>query len=67
MFRPTHYVDITAVEERKRAACMAHRSQDPEGFYGIHTVMGQFRGREHGCKFAEAFVHHNQSRVVGLP
>ncbi|HEV8291208.1 MAG TPA: PIG-L family deacetylase [Tepidisphaeraceae bacterium] len=67
MFRPTHYVDITSVEERKRAACMAHKSQDPQGFYGIHSLMHEFRGREHGCKYAEAFVHHNQSKVVGLP
>jgi len=67
MFRPTHYVDITAVEPRKRAACMAHKSQDPQGFYGIHSLMHEFRGREHGCKYAEAFVHHNQSRPVGLP
>ena len=29
--------------------------------------MHDFRGREHGCKFAEAFVHHNQSRAVVLP
>jgi len=67
MFRPTHYVDITSVEERKRAACMAHKSQDPQGFYGIHSRMHDFRGLEHGCKYAEAFVHHNQSRAVGLP
>lgn len=67
MFRPTHYVDITAVEPRKRAACMAHKSQDPQGFYGIHSLMHEFRGREHGCKYAEAFVHHNQSKLVALP
>jgi len=67
IFRPTHYVDVTNVEEKKRAACMAHQSQQPEGFYGIHTVMMQFRGREHGCKMAEGFVHHNQSKVVDLP
>jgi LmbE family N-acetylglucosaminyl deacetylase len=67
MFRPTHYVDITSVEPRKRDACMAHKSQDPRGFYAIHSLMHEFRGREHGCKYAEAFVHHNQSRVVGLP
>jgi LmbE family N-acetylglucosaminyl deacetylase len=67
MFHPTHYVDITAVEERKRAACMVHKSQDPQSFYDIHSVMHDFRGREHGCKFAEAFVHHSQSKGVGLP
>jgi len=67
MFRPTHYVDITSLEERKRAACMAHKSQNPEGFYGIHSRMHDFRGLEHGCKFAEGFVHHNQSRGIELP
>jgi len=67
LFRPTHYVDITTTEERKRAACMAHESQHPEGFYEAHSLMNKFRGREHGCKEAEAFVHHNQSRAVGLP
>ena len=67
MFRPTHYVDITAVEDRKRAACFAHQSQDPQGFYSLHSLMHDFRGHEHGCKFAEAFVHHNQSRPVALP
>lgn len=67
MFRPTHYVDITSVEERKRRACMAHKSQNPEGFYGIHSRMHDFRGLEHGCKFAESFIHHNQSRVIDLP
>jgi LmbE family N-acetylglucosaminyl deacetylase len=67
MFHPTHYVDITDVEERKRAACMAHKSQDPQGFYGLHSIMQDFRGREHGCKVAEAFVHHSQSGAVALP
>lgn len=67
LFRPTHYVDITATEERKRAACFAHGSQDPQGFYDIHALMNQFRGREHGCKYAEGFVHHDQSKAVGLP
>ena len=32
-FRPTHYVDVTAVEPLKRKACMAHQSQNPTGFY----------------------------------
>jgi LmbE family N-acetylglucosaminyl deacetylase len=67
MFKPTQYVDITMVEDRKRAACFAHESQNPKEFYDIHTDMHAFRGREHGCKFAEGFVHHNQSRSVELP
>ena len=33
MFRPTHYVDITAVEDENAHACFAHKSQDPQGFY----------------------------------
>ena len=66
-FRPTHYVDITATEQRKRDACFAHESQHPAGFYEAHDAMNRFRGREHGCKFAEAFVHHDHSRFVHLP
>jgi LmbE family N-acetylglucosaminyl deacetylase len=67
LFRPTHYVDITATEARKRAACFAHESQKPEGFYEAHDLMNRFRGREHGCKFAEGFAHHDQSPGVPLP
>jgi LmbE family N-acetylglucosaminyl deacetylase len=66
-FRPTHYVDITAVEARKRAACWAHASQDPAKFYADHEAMHRFRGSEAGCKRAEAFVHHEQSPAVRLP
>jgi LmbE family N-acetylglucosaminyl deacetylase len=66
-FRPTHYVDITAVEKRKRAACFAHVSQNPDLFYADHLVMQHFRGREAGCKQAEAFIHHEQSPRKGLP
>jgi len=61
-FWPTHYVDITETEERKRKACYAHPSQNAEkGFYILHDQMNRFRGQESGSKFAEAFVRHNQS------
>jgi LmbE family N-acetylglucosaminyl deacetylase len=68
-FRPTHYVDITTTEPRKRAACLAHESQNAaEGFYAVyHEKMHQFRGMEAGCKLAEAFVHHDQSPAGKLP
>ena len=66
-FRPTHYVDITATEQRKRDACFAHASQDPPHFYDMHSVMNQFRGMEHGCKYAEAFVHEDQGPQGMLP
>ncbi len=60
-FAPTDYVDITASEARKRSACFAHKSQDPEGFYAHHDIMNKFRGLESGHKYAEAFVRHVQS------
>jgi LmbE family N-acetylglucosaminyl deacetylase len=60
LFHPTHYVDITSTESRKREACFAHVSQAGPHFYDEHDAMNRFRGMEHGCKFAEAFVHHNQ-------
>jgi LmbE family N-acetylglucosaminyl deacetylase len=67
-FRPTHYVDVTATEPAKRDACMAHRSQGPDGFYNNdHVPMLRFRGRECGCKAAEAFVHHDPSQPGRLP
>ncbi|HVA45813.1 MAG TPA: PIG-L deacetylase family protein [Pirellulales bacterium] len=68
-FRPTHYVDITATEPRKRAACLAHESQHAAtGFYPqYHEKMHQFRGMESGYKLAEAFVHHDPSALGGLP
>ncbi len=66
-FAPTHYVDITQTEARKRAACFTHASQGPAEFYAYHDEMNRFRGMESGCKYAEAFVRHVQSPDVPLP
>lgn len=67
-FRPTHYVDVTATEAVKREGCMAHRSQDPAGFYAKdHVPMMRFRGMECGRKLAEAFIHHDPSPPGRLP
>jgi LmbE family N-acetylglucosaminyl deacetylase len=66
-FLPTHYVDITATEARKRAACFAHSSQNPEEFYAVHDQMNRCRGMEYRVKYAEAFIHHAQSPSVELP
>ena len=66
-FWPTHYVDITATEARKREACYAHASQNPDGFYTLHDEMNRFRGHECGCRFAEAFIRHVQSPDEALP
>ena len=51
-FSPTHFVDITATEPRKRAACLAHESQHAgTGFYpSYHVKMHMFRGMESGFK-----------------
>jgi len=67
MFSPTHYVDITAVEPRKRAACYAHASQTPDRFYALETEIARFRGIESGHAQAEAFIRHVKSPVDLLP
>jgi len=58
VFSPTHWVDIAAVRERKKRACFAHASQDPEEMWREHEEMHVFRGREAGGPAAEAFVRH---------
>jgi LmbE family N-acetylglucosaminyl deacetylase len=56
-FLPAHYVDITQVREKKKAALFAHKSQDGEEIYRQHhEVMENFRGREAHVTAAEAFV-----------
>ena len=53
---PTHYVDITAVLDAKKAACYAHASQSPDFFYGLQDTVAHFRGLESGSKRAEAYI-----------
>ncbi len=62
-FYPTHYVDITAVEERTRQAWAADSTVYPE-VWPLHDLMRRMRGAEHGCKVAEAFNHHPQSPLT---
>src|ERR1700761_8811692 len=45
-FAPTHYVDISATEAVKRAACYAHASQTPERYYLLQDQVAAFRGVE---------------------
>ncbi len=67
-FRPTHFVDITPTEPRKREACLAHESQRPAtDFYPAQAKTHEFRGMEGGYRLAEAFVHHEQSPAGRLP
>lgn len=68
-FQPTVYVDITPVLEKKRAALLAHVSQDGEGIWRKHhEAAAQWRGREHGVVAAEAFVPlHRGDRAGVMP
>jgi len=67
MFLPTHYVDISATETRKRAACYAHASQAPDKFYTLQSQVTRFRGLESGYSQAEAFIRYTQSAGNWLP
>jgi len=67
VFRPTDYVDISTVAERKRDATFAHASQKPAEWYPVHERMAVFRGMEHGCAAAEAFVRHDAGPALLLP
>jgi LmbE family N-acetylglucosaminyl deacetylase len=67
MFTPSDYVDISAVESVKRAACYAHATQTPDRYYELQTAVSRFRGFESGLKLAEGFVRHAQSRGGFLP
>jgi LmbE family N-acetylglucosaminyl deacetylase len=66
-FSPTHYVDITATEPRKRLACYAHASQAPHKFYALQEQVTRLRGIERGVRHAESFIRHVQSPDFALP
>jgi LmbE family N-acetylglucosaminyl deacetylase len=66
LFKPTHYVDISETEERKKKACYAH-TDGPSFYPKYHDLMNRFRGLECGCKYAEAFVYHHRGAAGMLP
>ena len=66
-FAPTHYVDITANEPRKREACYAHASQTPDRYYALQESVSRMRGIESGVQQAEGFIRHIQSPDFALP
>lgn len=66
-FTPTHYVNITETEARKRTACYAHASQAPEKFYALQESVTKMRGYESGCRHAEGFIRHVQSPDFAIP
>lgn len=67
MFSPTEYVDISAVESRRRAACYAHASQQPDKWYPKQVEITRRRGAESGFEQAEAFLRDPQSSPFPLP
>lgn len=66
-FSPVEYVDISDVEERRRAACYAHASQSPYKWYTAQTRITRFRGSQAGYGQAEAFVRQWESKGGLLP
>lgn len=66
-FTPNTYVDVTVVLDKKKAALLAHRSQDGEGIWRKHhEAIASFRGREVGVTAAEAFFHLNRPKADEL-
>jgi N-acetylglucosamine malate deacetylase 1 len=66
-FSPTHYVDITKTEARKRRSCYAHASQTPDKYYALQEQVTRLRGIESGHRHAEGYIRHVQSPDFGLP
>jgi len=60
-FSPNLYIEITESEARKRAACYAHASQNPDKYYALQDEVARFRGVERGYQRAEAFLMQLQS------
>jgi N-acetylglucosamine malate deacetylase 1 len=67
MFTPTEFVDISAVVPRKRAACYAHASQQPDKWYPLEEEITRFRGVESGYVQAEGYIPHSLNRGSALP
>lgn len=67
MFAPDEFVDISAVEERRRQACFAHASQRPEKWYPEQAALTRSRGIASGYREAEAFLRHWESKRGLLP
>jgi LmbE family N-acetylglucosaminyl deacetylase len=66
-FSPTHYVNITETEPRKRLACYAHASQTPDRYYALQEQVMRMRGLESGHRQAESYIRHVQSPDFALP
>jgi LmbE family N-acetylglucosaminyl deacetylase len=67
MFSPAEYVDISSVESRRRAACYAHVSQQPDKWYPKQVEITRARGVQGGFPQAEGFLRHPESKRALLP
>ena len=67
MFSPADYVDISSVEPRRRAACYAHASQQPDKWYPKQVEITKAHGAAAGFPQAEGFLRHPESRRISLP
>ncbi len=67
MFAPTEYVDISAVEAVRHAACYAHASQQPDKWYPKQVEITKRHGEESGLAQAEGFLRHPESKRGLLP
>ncbi len=67
MFVPADYVDVSSVESRRRAACYAHASQQPDKWYPKQVEITRARGKASGFPQAEAFLRHAESKRALLP
>jgi LmbE family N-acetylglucosaminyl deacetylase len=67
MFTPNEYVDISAVENIRHAACYAHASQQPDKWYPKQVEMTRRRGAASGVEQAEGFRRHPESQRFLLP
>ena len=70
-FTPTDYVDISTVQEKKKAAMFAHKTQDPiETYNHYFRPLEEFRGLEAGVKAAEGFIQFKakaeRASILGL-
>lgn len=69
LFTPTHFVDITDLEPRKRAACFSHtwyKDRPDLNLYARVEISLRARGIQADCTYAEAFVAHSMNRTVDL-
>lgn len=54
-FAPNRWVDVESVYDLSRQAVMAN-SLEGKNLWADYEMCTQFRGREYGCQYAEAFV-----------